>query len=409
MTLKNNAIQNPSEHSTDIVAIADYHWVKNNLSVLVYNDLEDVVEILATLIPQDYIYLQVPYLQALWSAPPIGYDLALVLFRKSNQIVGAGVLMGLTVDSDKVIRYNSLKWLKSIYNPVVVSFGNLIITTNKQFYFDESIDISTQNELISLITQNFTQLRIENKDKPSFVLLKEFEEYSPLLPSMRDQKLLEFQVDPVFQFSIPVEWSTIDDYMAALKSKYRVTMKRNLRKGKSLSRKKLSLDEISQFAPDLNRFYEKIAEKALFNSFVLDPNYFERLKYFMQENMEVVGFFLKDKLVAFYSYILGPTALDAHFIGMDNLNEDYALYANLLYGLLSDAIENRKSLLNLSRTAPEAKSALGAQSVNYSLFTKNTNPLINQTIPVIFSRLYKQEKWVTRHPFKNTNHPKPAT
>lgn len=315
--------------------------------------------------------------------------------------------MGLEVDSDNVIRYDALKWLKSVYNPVVVSFGNLIITTDKQFYFDNSIDDAVRSEFIAIIDKNFTQLRVENKEKPSFVLLKEFDVKGSLISDIRKQDLLEFHVDPVFRMDILPSWKSLSDYMGDLKSKYRVTMKRNLRKGNTLVFRNLSEPEIGKFSSELNDLYQNIAEKALFNSFILNPLYFQNLKRELQDEMEVVGVFAEDKLVAFYSYILGPENLDAHFIGMANLKVDYALYANLLYGLLSDAISKGKTVLNLSRTAPEAKSALGAKAENYSLFTKNSNRLINKAIPLVFNRLYKEENWTRRHPFKNLNHPLP--
>jgi hypothetical protein len=58
----------------------------------------------------------------------------------------------------------------------------------------------------------------------------------------------------------------------------------------------------------------------------------------------------------------------AGFVGLDyDYNRDCALYQNILYRILDDAIKEGASSVDLARTAMEIKSTMGAEPVSYRL------------------------------------------
>ncbi len=397
------------EKETKINSQADYSWSQGDYRIEISNDIDPLLDVIDEFIPTDYPYLRPAYLKSLWACPPQGYDMGMIMFYKSENLTGVGVLMGLRLDSSASIRYEALQWLKNVYNPVVLSFGNLLVTTDRQYYFSDDITRDEELLYLDLLRNNYTSLRINNKDCPSYLILKEFSSDAQWSEAMDGFGFEEFQVDPAFRLEIREDWKTFSDYLEALKSKYRITARRNQRKGAELLFKELTEEQIIKHEIQINELYVNIAGKALFNSFVLDPKYFSTLKNNMPDDFHLVGVFEEEDLVGFYSYLLSDMEIDAHFIGMKQTRRDHALYANLLYGLVSDGIRRKKKFLNLSRTAPEAKSALGAKFIQYSLFVRHKTKMITKGLPWLFDRLYVDQPWIERHPFRNRNHPNPPS
>ena len=92
---------------------------------------------------------------------------------------------------------------------------------------------------------------------------------------------------------------------------------------------------------------------------------------------------------------------DAHFLGYNvQLNSNYQLYFNILLVLVEQAIESRSQFLNLSRTALEIKSSVGAIPYDLTIHLKYHNSTINQWVPFILKKFVPEDDWLPRSPFK---------
>jgi hypothetical protein len=189
--------------------------------------------------------------------------------------------------------------------------------------------------------------------------------------------------------------------MSDLKSKYKVRTRRTLKKLDGVYRRYLDLDDLEKHKDTMHKLYKSIANQASFNLFILDPLYFYGLKKHLKDKIKIVGYFLEEKMVGFYTIVYNYDTLDAHFLGYDSdHNREYHLYHNMLYDLLFEAIDKKKKHLDLSRTAMEIKSSIGAEPSKMFLYLKVTNPIANKFTARFLKFLTPNIDWEERNPFK---------
>ena len=105
--------------------------------------------------------------------------------------------------------------------------------------------------------------------------------------------------------------------------------------------------------------------------------------------------------MAFFTLIKIGKIADAHFLGYDvKLNSQYQIYFNILLLLVEQAIEMKASHLNLSRTALEIKSSVGAEPLEMNVHFRYHNGLIQKLIPQIMKTYVPEDDWLQRKPFK---------
>jgi hypothetical protein len=110
-------------------------------------------------------------------------------------------------------------------------------------------------------------------------------------------------------------------------------------------------------------------------------------------------------MIGFATYLEHGDTLEMHYIGMDyKFNNEYNIYFNMLFDGVKHAIEKKKKLLELGRTAREAKASLGAQAVYFNdyIFIKGgfTRFLVNK-LGNDFNNQMGGE-WRDRMPFKDS-------
>ncbi len=106
-------------------------------------------------------------------------------------------------------------------------------------------------------------------------------------------------------------------------------------------------------------------------------------------------------MIGFFTIVHNYDVLDAHFLGYDaEFNREKHIYHNMLYDLLFVAIDTKKKHLDLSRTALEIKSSLGAQPYPMYLYLKTINPVANLFTSRALKFLAPEEIWTERNPFK---------
>jgi len=147
--------------------------------------------------------------------------------------------------------------------------------------------------------------------------------------------------------------------------------------------------------------YRNVVDGAGFNLFILPDLYFYHLQYYLGDKMNCTGYFDGDTLVGFYTSIKNHNDLDAHFLGYDKAtNKTSQLYLNMLYDLVSEAIELGTDQLIMSRTAMEIKSSVGAEAKPMFLYMQATSPLLNKLLPRALSYFVPKTNWQARSPFK---------
>lgn len=260
-------------------------------------------------------------------------------------------------------------------------------------------------------------------------LLKDL--YPTLHPATRELQAQDhylLPVDPVMTLNLSKGWTSTEDYLADLTSKYRVRYRRARGKLGNITRRRLSVGEVISFKGRLYELYKQISHGADFNATDLQPEYFPwlaqacRSKDQLQAMLSVYqgsyneqndqaedcedsclhGYFNEEGiLIGFTSAIPNGKVYHAHFLGLEAAyKHSHHLYHNMLFDLLDDAICGGFSSIDYGRTALEIKSSLGAEATDYAVLIKARYSWLNRLVPIFTPAVYTAPTWTGRNPFR---------
>lgn len=356
-------------------------------------------------LPADRQLLRHDYLRALEVTHEDMQFRYVVLYEK-NRAVGFAYFQIITLEWERIQaeRSNgSQKFLnairqaafKTILRPgaSVLLQGNIFITGEYGYHTD---GLSREKTLRYLL-QAARDIRKSSKHIVG-TLFKDFE--------IEDETILSaegfnrFAVDPNMVLRFPSHWEGMDDYAAAMSSKYRQRMKSAYKKSKKLSVRELRLEEVRAYQVEMHALFDQMIQDDTFNFKQISPTYFIDLKAKLGNAFPVRAYFEGETMVAFYTCLSDRDRMEAHYVGFDlEKNRDFKLYQRMLYDLVAHALEAGARGISFGRTAMEIKSCTGAKAEEYGIFLRIRNPLINKIAgPNI--RNIKPNPWQPRHPFK---------
>jgi hypothetical protein len=278
--------------------------------------------------------------------------------------------------------------------------GNNLVSGDYGFKFSASIKKELAHQLLIEITETIAKEE-KLRGTISAILLKDFMKKLEPEEFFEEHKYTDFLVEPNMIVDIPPGVNSIGDYLQLFSKKYRNRAKSILKAGETLEKKNFSADDIVKHQEEIYTLYESVYEKAKFKLLKLPSDYFSETKKLFNDRFFVSGFFHNGTLIAFTSYFLMEgDCLEAHYIGLDyQLNQELDLYQNILYYNIQAAIENKRSKVNLGRTAAEIKTTVGAKAVDLICYTKPQNT-ISKLIMKPFISFLQPGEWTPRNPFK---------
>ena len=360
-------------------------------------------------------YASSNYLSLLEKFGPIGYSYYYALLKKDNKVVGLIYCQHKPLELHKDFRVHThsdalyekikVKVTKALFKLVrndILICGNVLLTGEYGIRLDESIE-EDQNKLVTQVLEKIRAfIKKHHKIKIKSTMLKDFYISGPLKQQeFKSSAYTNFKVQPDMIITIRKEWKTYDDYLASVKSKYRVKFKKVKKKGSGLSFRLLSTDDVTKYNTAMYNMYKEISGRATFNMFLLDENYFLKLREAFSDNLILYGVFLNDEIVAFFTYLRNGKVGDAHFLGyIPELNNKHQIYFNILLRLIETAIEDGVDYLNLSRTALEIKSSVGAEAYDMEVHLHYHIGWINKLLPFLLGKFVPENNWLPRSPFK---------
>lgn len=360
------------------------------------------------------IYADPEYLSLLERKGPLAYKYVYAIIYYNDKPVTALYFQMKRIELAKDFRLHThsknlfkklnvafTKQFFKLVNQNLLIFGNVLLTGEYAFGAKQEFELS--NELLDIV---FSHVKTYFKEEFSLpikaILCKDFykegvhKELSFSVPGF-----YEFKVQPDMIMALDAQWENFEDFLKAVKSKYRVKYRKVIRQAESLEFREMDLDMLAQYNDEMYALYEATAKRATFSLFYLHPKYFIGLKECFTDNIRITGIFKEGRLLGFYTYVINGDYGDAHFIGYDvELNSDYQIYFNILLGLIKKAIDTKVKFLNLSRTALEIKSSVGAEPHDMFIYLRHENGLINKIMPMILDRLVPKLNWTQRSPFK---------
>ena len=281
--------------------------------------------------------------------------------------------------------------------------GNNLTSGEYGFRFAKNLKEETANELLLEIT-DLVSKEEKLRGTISAILLKDFEK--PLEPEVlfESEKYSQFFVEPNLIVDVPASINSITEYIELFSKKYRNRAKSIFKSAAPIEIRELKADEIKKREKELFRLYEGIFAKAKFKLIKLPEDYFSSVKAIYPETFTVTGFFHENKLIAFASsFVMHDNSLEAHYIGFDyDLNNQFDLYQNILYLMISEGIKHKQTKINLGRTAAEIKTTVGAKAENLICYIKPQNT-ISRIIQKPFISFLQPAEWTPRNPFKEEN------
>ncbi len=350
------------------------------------------------------ILLSREYFLALDQSKPDNMQCCYVGFFKENQLIGGAIAQKINFE-----RHNSFQKetvICSFKNRIVHYFsasvlilGNNMLSGQNGFYFNPKI-VSEKQSLILL--QKAVYLVDKELKKSDLVIIKDINHKSiENFNAKAYKKFYQFEVQPNMTLLLRKNWKTYNDYLQDFTSKYRMRANTARKKSKEIEYKELTKDEIIIHQKQLNKLYQNVAERAIFNTFFLNENHFFSLKQHLNENFRLFVSVQNDEIIGFYSLIINNKHIETYFLGYNvYLQKERQLYLNMLLNMIELSIEMQAEKIVFGRTALEIKSTVGAIPERIFGYIKHNNKFINIFMPKLFNSLEPKTLWTQRKPFK---------
>ncbi len=349
------------------------------------------------------------YHTSLEEAPPEGMQFWYVRLEQDGEVIGMLTFQIKDFNPGESLKKHAAKSLlhkiryslASLIHLSVLCLGNTTVTGDYGFCFSSRIELRLQTLLMMKSIDWMLSLPPFRKIK--MILIKDFEtdifKDLPDTPYCREYHAIDTQ--PSMIMSIPEKWKSLADYLLALKSKYRVKANKAIESASQLECVELNADQIKALEPLLHALYLQVAGDVGFNLFYLAADYFSTLKTALGDKFRLWVYRDQGDLISFFTVIEDGDILDAHFLGYDpKVNERYKLYMNMLLRMIDFAAQNGFSILQLSRTATEIKSSVGAEGIKVWAYLRLRNKFYNSILPRVYSFFKPDLSWEARHPFR---------
>ncbi|CAI8385534.1 MAG: Uncharacterised protein [Polaribacter sejongensis] len=232
-------------------------------------------------------------------------------------------------------------------------------------------------------------------------LLKDFMNESLFITNeLKDYKYHPFSVEPNMMLQLDLNWLNFDDYLAALKTKFRVKARKVFKQSNNIRIEEVTLKNIDQKLPKMTALYEKVASRAGFNLEDFNLETYKDLKEKFGDDYILKTYWLEKEIVGFMSGIINNKSLDAHFVGLDyQLNRSHAIYQRMLYNYIEIAINKKLKIINFGRTASEIKSSIGAVPQDLTMYLRHKKRITNKILKLFLQRV-QPTPYQQKFPFK---------
>ncbi len=308
-----------------------------------------------------------------------------VIIRKQQQILLFSAIQISTIQfkdtiDNKCILMREVTSLVSKYSRrhpfYLIVCGNIFISGEHGIVYKNNENNQKLLEALFIAIENNN--KTITKKRIHAILVKDF--YSEI-NTLKSIGFSTFKTEPTLIFEINPEWQTFNDYLMAMKAKYRTKAKKTYKESAVLTDKDLSASEIKQYLPQLTTLYNKVEEKSTFTLGKLDLNTYSELKNKFLNDFVLRTYWLEDKIIGFMAAMVNNNVLDAHYVGIDyEYNRKYYVYQRMLYDYVQIAIDKKLAKVNFGRTATEIKSTVGAVPVDLLCYVKHSCKISNSIL-----------------------------
>lgn len=327
-----------------------------------------------------------------------------LLFYDDEQLVASTVLSAFKVSLDLFISNNSVvTYLKKIFPKLFTiklfvcglpaSFGQLNLTVTDDKYADEvSLLIATE------MFEKAKQLKI------SLLAIKELQENETTI-FRQFEKNEFFLANSIPYMSMEVRWKNFDEYLSSLRHPYRRRIRLSLKKinsskpailsssmyNSNIEKPVLILSEPDEaFSNEFFSLYLKVMERTTTKLETLNLQFFQEL-FKQKDHYHLLSLVVKGKTISSAIIIFNNDTLYFMLVGREHEKDVYDSYFNLVYGIISIAIERQCKKIKLGQTAYWVKQCVGATPQAEYIYFASRNKLMHTILrslrKVIFPEL----------------------
>lgn len=283
----------------------------------------------------------------------------------------------------------------------LLTCGNTFVSGEHGIFIKENQDKKkTIKELAKAILHFVNSSTILKKSINAFMLKDFIKESLFITDELHDYSYSSFNVEPNMVLSLDENWITFDDYLAAMKTKFRVKAKKALKVSADIIIEEVTDKNIDELLPKMTALYKTVSSKAGFNLGDFDLQTYKSLKENVGDNYILKAYCVNGILVGFLSGMINNKTLDAHFVGIDySKNREYAIYQRMLYDYIQIALDNKLKTINFGRTASDIKSSVGAVPQDLTIYLRHKKSIPNRLLSIFLKRI-EPTSFHQKHPFK---------
>lgn len=384
---------------------------KHSLNVQYFYNINEIPnDIWKQLDCENNLYFNSKYLEALQlnnSSIKFAY---IVLFNENDSPVALATIqiVDFYLDSVQNNMQSVVEWMKCMGRKLglippenvfkILTCGNTFVSGEHGFYIKDNQDKNTIIQSIAKAVVDFENLSAKNA--ADVFMFKDFENKSQFTSTLYNEGYNSFNVDPNMVLHLDNNWNNLDDYLTALKTKFRVKARKAFKLSAMLKIEDVTAGRLSELFPEMTSLYKTVSAKASFNLVDFNLETYKTLKENLGDDYFLKVYWLENKLVGFLSGVFNQESLDAHFVGIDYTNnKEYAIYQRMLYDYISIGIAKKVKTINFGRTASEIKSSVGAVPKDLTIYLRHKKTIPNRILSLFLKRIQPSE-FTQRHPFK---------
>ncbi|MFM1884547.1 MAG: hypothetical protein RL168_731 [Bacteroidota bacterium] len=215
------------------------------------------------------------------------------------------------------------------------------------------------------------------------------------------QEAIVVPAEPFMVLPVRPEWQTFDDYLGAMSTKYRTRAKKSLKLAEGCEQVDLSHEPVHSWVA----WASYLLKQTLRDKTVTLPASLDALLKTYKEELgdafRIYGYRKDGHWVGFITAIVDEEAVHAMHMGFEpEYAQQAQFYQRSMMDLVKLAIDTRKPLLNMGRTATEIKSTMGAVPVENSFVFFSPRPLVRALLRVYARSIHRLPEYTLRSPFK---------
>lgn len=206
--------------------------------------------------------------------------------------------------------------------------------------------------------------------------------------------------DPDMVLEVPKGWTSFDDYLQSLNTKYRKAALALNKQVEAADWRVETLADVKPHAAALHALYVNVWSRAASRGPAVSPEYIPALAEALGPRHRVIVVRQGAKIGGFVTVIADGETAFGYLVGFDyDLNREVPVYLRLLQAVIAESIALGCRRISVGGTALEPKARLGFKPVARTHWIWHANPIKNAALAPLLA-LVPHEEAPDRSPFK---------